>query len=122
MQISAKAPEETINVLGDGTGWLHRQAKTAAEKRRAWGWQALRTAIVCVLLFAGSALTISWFHTDVNMQDAQAALFRFAAAKPENSAPNTAHAVFTTAPTGRFSPYPRRIRAASPSKAKPRPA
>ena len=44
MRISEKAPNETVNVLGDGTGWLHRQAKTAAEKRRAWGWQALRTA------------------------------------------------------------------------------
>ena len=85
MQISAKAPEETINVLGDGTGWLHRQAKTAAERRHAWGWQALRAAILCVLLFAGSALTIGWFHTDVNMQDAQAALFRFVAGKAPDS-------------------------------------
>ena len=31
MRISEKAPNETVNVLGDGTGWLHRQAKTAAE-------------------------------------------------------------------------------------------
>ena len=81
MRISEKAPNETVNVLGDGTGWLHRQAKTAAEKRRAWGWQALRTAVVCVLLFAGSALTIGWFHTDVNMEEAQAAIFRAVAGR-----------------------------------------
>ena len=81
MRISEKAPNETVNVLGDGTGWLHRQAKTAAEKRRAWGWQALRTAVVCVLLFAGSALTIGWFHTDVNMEEAQTAIFRAVAGR-----------------------------------------
>lgn len=81
MRISEKAPNETVNVLGDGTGWLHRQAKTAAEKRRAWGRQALRTAAVCVLLFAGSALTIGWFHTDVNMEEAQTAIFRAVAGR-----------------------------------------
>lgn len=81
MRISEKAPNETVNVLGDGTGWLHRQAKTAAEKRRAWGWQALRTTAVCVLLFAGSALTIGWFHTDVNMEEAQTAIFRAVAGR-----------------------------------------
>ena len=81
MRSSEKAPNETVNVLGDGTGWLHRQAKTAAEKRRAWGWQALRTAAVCVLLFAGSALTIGWFHTDVNMEEAQTAIFRAVAGR-----------------------------------------
>ena len=81
MRISEKAPNETVNVLGDGTGWLHRQAKTAAEKRRAWGWQALRTAVVCVLLFAGSALTIGWFHTDVNMEETQTAIFRAVAGR-----------------------------------------
>lgn len=79
MRVTEKAPDETVNVLGDGTGWLHRQTKTPAEKRFARVLQALRTAAVCVLLFAGSALTIAWFHTDVNMEDAQAALFRAAA-------------------------------------------
>lgn len=85
MRVTEKAPDETVNVLGDGTGWLHRQTKTPAEKRFARVLQVLRTAAVCVLLFAGSALTIAWFHTDVNMEDAQAALFRAVAGHAPSS-------------------------------------
>jgi hypothetical protein len=36
----------------------------------AWG-------LAFLLLMAGSALAITWFHADVNMMDAQQALFRF---------------------------------------------
>ena len=34
-----------------------------------------------MLLFAGSALTIGWFHTDVNMEEAQTAIFRAVAGR-----------------------------------------
>lgn len=77
VQIQEKAPDEVVNVLGDGTGWLHRETKRAREIRKGGhiGY-GLRAAAVCLLLAAGSALAIAWFHADVNMADAQNALYK----------------------------------------------
>lgn len=85
LQIQPYAPQETVNVLGDGTGWLHREPHKRA-KGRALVWQTVRTALCCLLLAVASALTIGWFHTDVNMADAQQALFTAVAGQPPRSA------------------------------------
>ena len=37
---------------------------------------ALRTGLAFLILMAGSALAITWFHADVNMMDAQQSLYR----------------------------------------------
>ncbi len=76
VQIQEHAPDEVINVLGDGTGWLHRETKKARRMRHEGGagyW--LRAGLACLLLAAGAALAIGWFHADVNMADAQNALY-----------------------------------------------
>lgn len=75
-QIQSRLPEETVYVLGDGTGWLHRQSAGGRCRRDEHGVAyALRAAAACVLLAVGGALAIAWFHTDVNMAGAQRALF-----------------------------------------------
>lgn len=86
MQIRETYPQETINVLGDGVGWLHRETRgeRRAKDERRPGY-LLRVALVCLLLACGSALTIAWFHADVNMPEAQRTLFHAIAGEEAKS-------------------------------------
>ena len=79
LQMQEKAPGEVVNVLGDGIGWLHREAKASGGRKRAL--DIARAAIACLLLFFGSALAIGWFHSDVNMGRAQASLYEAVSGK-----------------------------------------
>ena len=60
-----------ITVLGEQECYVHIQR----ESKRGPG-HFLRTALAFLLLAVGSAMAITWFHADVNMMDAQQALFR----------------------------------------------
>jgi len=83
LQMQEKAPGEVINVLGDGIGWLHREAKPQGGGKRMFA--AIRVAVACLLLFFGSALAIGWFHSDVNMGRAQASLYEAVSGQPPAS-------------------------------------
>lgn len=76
VQLQAKVPGEVINVLGDGMGWLHRETPKARGRMRGKRLSYIvRVAAACVLLAVGSAFAIGWFHADVNMAEAQTALY-----------------------------------------------
>lgn len=68
--VSAVCPD--ITVLGPPECFVHI---VPPDKRNRT--HILRTIFAFLLLMVGSALAITWFHADVNMQDAQRALYRF---------------------------------------------
>lgn len=84
LQIQEKLPDEVINVLGDGTGWLHLE-REKAPKRTARVGLSLRVVAACLLLAVGAALAIGWFHADVNMSGAQRALYTAVAGEEPTS-------------------------------------
>ncbi|WP_102412074.1 stage V sporulation protein AA [Beduinella massiliensis] len=68
--ISARYPGEQVSLMGTGTTLLTRRR----DKRKKG--LALRTAAAFLVLLAGSALAIMWFHADVNMFEAQKEMYR----------------------------------------------
>ncbi len=69
-RIQQACPSESVILLGSATGTLVCEPQ---HRTRGTFW---RSALVCALLFVGSAMAIAWFHADVNMLDAQRALVR----------------------------------------------
>ena len=68
--IAARYPGEQVSLLGPATALLTR--KREGRPRLL----ALRAALAFLVLLAGSALAIMWFHADVNMYDAQREMYR----------------------------------------------
>jgi len=64
-EIQAHYPKESVVLLGSAQGTL------ICKRERKPRWGGLRAALAFALLFAGSAMAIAWFHTDVNMLEAQ---------------------------------------------------
>ena len=69
--LSAAYPKEEITMLGPDCCFVHREGRRRPDRLR---W--LRGAAAFLILTAGSALGLCWFHADVNMPEAQLALFR----------------------------------------------
>jgi len=67
--VTPSCPE--ITLLGEQECFVH----VVPENKRRYT-HALRTALAFLLLMVGSAMAITWFHADVNMPDAQQALYR----------------------------------------------
>ena len=63
-------PGEQVSLLGSTTALLTR--KREGRPRLLF----LRAALAFLVLLAGSALAIMWFHADVNMYDAQREMYR----------------------------------------------
>ncbi|MCL2812230.1 MAG: hypothetical protein FWD25_10150 [Clostridia bacterium] len=64
-EIQARHPKESVVLLGRAQGTL------ICKRERKPRWAGLRAVLAFVLLFAGSAMAIAWFHADVNMPEAQ---------------------------------------------------
>lgn len=64
-------PGENVTMLGPDSCFVHREAAAKPDRLR---W--LRGTAAFLILLTGSALGLCWFHADVNMPDAQLALFR----------------------------------------------
>ena len=60
-----------VCVLGQAECFVHITPEGKRNRTRP-----LRTALAFLLLLAGSALAITWFHADVNMAQAQQTLYR----------------------------------------------
>ncbi len=60
-----------ISLLGADQCYVH----VVPERKRA-RTHALRAAVAFLLLFIGSAFTITWFHADVDMEKAQGTMYR----------------------------------------------
>ena len=63
-------PDEDVTMLGPDCCFVHREAGEKPDRLR---W--LRGTAAFLILLAGSALGLCWFHADVNMPEAQLALF-----------------------------------------------
>ena len=61
-----------VRVLGPSECFVHILPESKRNRTRP-----IRTVFAFLVLLLGSALAITWFHADVNMLDAQQALFRF---------------------------------------------
>ncbi len=73
VQIQEQTPNEVINLLGDGMGWLHRETKKSRQLGQKGGhgrW--LRRAALCFVLSIGIALMIGLFHIGGGVPSAQA--------------------------------------------------
>lgn len=64
-------PHEDVSLMGEDACYVHRTGRTRPDRTR---W--LRTAAALAILLMGSALGMAWFHSDVDMPRAQAAVFR----------------------------------------------
>lgn len=62
---------QDLTVLGPAECFVH----IVPESKRS-RTHVLRTILAFLILMAGSALAITWFHADVNMMDAQQSLYR----------------------------------------------
>ena len=60
-----------VEVMGPAECFVHIVPDSKRNRTRI-----VRTALAFLLLMAGSALAITWFHADVNMIDAQQSLYR----------------------------------------------
>lgn len=61
VQIQEQLPDEIVNVLGSGKGWLYRETARERTGRRAHdGRRALQTAAVCVPFIVGIVLVAVW--------------------------------------------------------------
>lgn len=75
-----KDTQSNISVIGPSECFVH----IIPEKKRN-RTHVFRTAAAFLLLMLGSAFAITWFHADVNMVQAQDALFRMITGRaPEN--------------------------------------
>ena len=68
--LQAKYPQEAITLLGADICYVHRVKATHRDPMKP-----LRTAAAFLILSLGGALGLCWFHADVNMPQAQYALF-----------------------------------------------
>lgn len=68
--VSASYPQEDITLMGADICYVHR----VKEKRRDLT-KPLRIAAVFLILCLGAALGLAWFHSDVDMPHAQAAVY-----------------------------------------------
>ncbi len=68
--IQARCPGESVVLLGSA------QSTLICARAKPVRGKFLRAALVFLLLFAGSAMAIAWFHADVNMMAAQRAVAR----------------------------------------------
>lgn len=64
-------PQEDVTMLGADTCYVHR---VHTDRPDHWKW--LRTAAAFTILLMGSALGMSWFHSDVDMPTAQMLVYR----------------------------------------------
>lgn len=64
-------PQRTVSVLGAGVCLVRRLPPPRRDRLRY-----LRTALAMLILFAGSALGMAWFHSDVDMPAAQLKVYR----------------------------------------------
>lgn len=64
-------PEEPVTFLGAQACYVHRIRKSAHDRMK---W--LRTAAAFLILFLGSALGLAWFHSDVDMPQAQMMVYQ----------------------------------------------
>lgn len=64
-------PQEEVTLLGAPVCYVHRVHLHRRDFSRP-----LRTLAACLLLFAGSALGMAWFHSDVDMPQAQLQVYR----------------------------------------------
>lgn len=68
--IRQACPDESVSMLGADVCCVHRR-----RVRRRDPWKPLRTTAALLILTMGSALGLSWFHSDVDMPRAQAAVY-----------------------------------------------
>lgn len=64
-------PQEAITMLGADTCYVHR-----APVRLHDSTKALRTLAAFLILLMGGAMGLSWFHSDVDMPNAQLLVYR----------------------------------------------
>lgn len=69
-------PAETITMLGPDTCYVHRDPAAT----RDWS-KPLRAAAAFAILLLGSALGMAWFHSDVDMPEAQQSVYRLITGK-----------------------------------------
>lgn len=74
--ILAVCPGEEINLLGPTVCYVH----LAAPEKKDW-LKPFRAVLAALLLVAGSALALAWFHSDVGMPDAQQEIYQLVAGK-----------------------------------------
>lgn len=67
--LAKQLPEEQITLLGSDECYVHRTP--AGKDKSIW----IRAAAAFLILMLGSALGLCWFHSDVDMPDAQLRLF-----------------------------------------------
>lgn len=69
--LHAACPGEDITMLGPDVCYIHRVRADHTDP-----WKALRTAAAFAILFIGSALGLTWFHSDVDMPGAMLRVVR----------------------------------------------
>ena len=74
-------PQEDITMLGPDDCAVHR-----VNTSRKDVWKPLRVALAFGILLLGSALGLAWFHSDVDMPQAQLMLYELIAGKPPTDA------------------------------------
>lgn len=74
--LARHVPAEEICMLGSDVCYVHRIPQ---EKDR---WRCLRAAAAFLILMLGSALGLCWFHSDVDMPQAQVRLFAMLTGAP----------------------------------------
>ena len=67
--LTQHVPAEEISMLGSDVCYVHRMPRGGDR----WRW--LRAAAAFLILMLGSALGLCWFHSDVDMPQAQVRLF-----------------------------------------------
>ena len=68
--VQAACPGEDVTLIGPEVCYVHRVKPTSQDPTRP-----LRTAAAFLILCLGSALGLAWFHSDVDMPQAQAAVY-----------------------------------------------
>lgn len=68
--LKSRFPHEEITLLGADICYIHRMPPSGKDFLRP-----LRTAAALLILLMGSALGLAWFHSDVDMPQAQLAVF-----------------------------------------------
>lgn len=68
--VQAAYPQEDVTLMGADVCYVHRVREKGRDITRP-----LRTAAAFIILCLGSALGLAWFHSDVDMPHAQAAVY-----------------------------------------------
>ena len=69
--VQAAHPQEDVTLMGADVCYVHRVKENGRDLTRP-----LRTAAAFIILCLGSALGLAWFHSDVDMPHAQAAVYQ----------------------------------------------